>query len=331
MLSDQALLWTTVAAAVCGLLAAGLLFSFVRTLQRISASRTWPVVPGEIIQSAVEVPAAHDSDDASDCTPKIRYRYRVGDQDLESDCVQPGGTAMTRRSFAEELVTRYPVGARVDVTLDPQAPENAVLEPRNTGNLVARGVFLIVFAAIASVLAAHAVAGKVLSTAGGFPMFAFLLPVAAILVGAFCFAAFVHIRRQGRASAAWPAATGRITLSRVAREVFTIKDDDKTRDVRRQVKYRPVVNFVFRVAGRDYYGTGATGGWTLLHDDPERAEAVVASYPAGKEVAVYYDPAQPRTAVLERGNPAGSFMPLVAGTAFSLGGIVMLWAFASIG
>jgi Protein of unknown function (DUF3592) len=330
MLSDQALLWTAVAAAVCALLAAGLLYSVVRTRRRIAASRSWPVVQGEIVQSEVEVPAAHDSDDATDCTAKIRYRYRVGDKDYESDCVQPGGTAMRRRLFAEELVARYPLGACVDVTLDPRAPEQAVLEPRNTENLVATAVFFVAFVAIATVLAAHALAGKVLTTPGGLPMFAFLLPVAAILLGAFCVVYFAKMRRQARASAAWPFATGKITRSAVARDVLAVKDDDTGR-IRYDTKYRPVVNFNYCVDGRDYYGSGVSGGWTSLHDSPERAEAVVAAYPAGKEIAIYYDPEQPRTAVLERGKAAGGLTPLVVGAVFSLCGVLMLWGLASVG
>jgi hypothetical protein len=330
MLSDQALLWTIVAAAVCAFLAAGLLFSIVRMRRRMAASRSWPVVPGEIVQSEVDVPAAHDSDDASDCTAKIRYRYRVGDQQHESDCVQPGGTAMTRRLFAEELVARYPLGARVDVTIDPRSPEQAVLEPRNTDNLVASSVFLVVFSAIAFVLAAHAVAGKVLTTAGGIPMFAFGLPVAAIAVGAFCAVYFVKMRLQARASAAWPVAPGKITRSEVARDVLAVKEESTGR-IRYDDKYRPVIQFVYRVGGRDYFGSGVTGGWTSLHGSPERAEAVVAAYPAGKEISIYYDPAQPRTAVLERGKAAGGFAPLVVGAVFSLAGVAMLWVFASIG
>ncbi|HEY2137953.1 MAG TPA: DUF3592 domain-containing protein [Xanthobacteraceae bacterium] len=331
MLSSQALLWTTVAAAVCGLMAVGLLYSVVRASRRLSASRNWPVVPGEVVASEVDVPPVHDSDDTADCSPRIRYRYRVGDQDFESDCVKPGGTAMAQRQFAEELVARYPVGARVDVTIDPRAPKDAVLEPANTDNMVAQIAFLIVFAAVAAVLAAHAAAGKVLATEGGVPLFAFLLPVAALLIGAFCVAGFLQMRRRARASTTWPTATGKITTSRVATDVYRIEDkDDQTRRVRFENKYRPVVNYVYGVGGRDYFGSGVNGSWVSLHGSPDVPQAVVAAYPAGKEVAVYYDPLRPRTAVLERGNAPGSKLALVAATIFSLGGVLMLWVFTSI-
>jgi hypothetical protein len=227
-------------------------------------------------------------------------------------------------------VARYPLGAHVDVTIDPRAPEQAVLEPRNTDNLVASGVFLVVFSAIALVLAAHAMAGKVLMTAGGIPMFVFGLPVAAIAVGAFCVAYFAKLRRQARASAGWPLAPGKITRSAVARDVLAVKDDSTGR-IRYDDKYRPVVQFVYRVSGRDYFGSGVTGGWTSLHDSPERAEAVVAAYPAGKEISVYYDPEQPRTAVLERGKAVGGFAPLAVGAVFALAGVAMLWVFSIVG
>jgi hypothetical protein len=68
-----------------------------------------------------------------------------------------------------------------------------------------------------------------------------------------------------------------------------------------------------------------------VHDSPERAEAVVAAYPAGKEIEIHYDPEQPRTAVLERGKAVGGLTPLVVGAVFSLCGVLMLFIFVSIG
>jgi Protein of unknown function (DUF3592) len=176
----------------------------------------------------------------------------------------------------------------------------------------------------------HAIAGKVVTTAGGFPLFGFLLPVAAILVGGFCIAGFVIVRRQARASTAWPTTSGKITTSAVASETFRVEEDSRDSRLRFETRYRPVINYVYRVDGYDHYGSGIAGSWTLLHDAPAAAQAVVDAYPVGRDVAVYYDPARPRTAVLDRGNAAGSTVPLVAGVVFSLGGALMLWAFSSI-
>jgi hypothetical protein len=330
MLSQQALLWTTVGASLCTLFAVGLLHSLIKARRQMVASRAWPVAAGEIVVSTVDVPRTHDSDDATDCTARIRYRYRVAGKDYESDSVTPGGGAMLRRQFAEELVTRYPLGAQVDVTYDPQAPQSAVLEPANTDNLAPQVVFLIVFAAIATVLAVHAIAGKVVTTAAGFPLFGFLLPVGAILTGSLCLAGFVVVRRQVCASNAWPITKGKITTSAIASETFRVEEESGNSRLRFETRYRPVINYVYRVDGHDYYGTGIAGSWTVLHATPEAAQAVVDAYPIGREVAVYYDPARPRTAVLERGKAAGSAVPLLAGVAFSLAGALMLWAFSNI-
>jgi Protein of unknown function (DUF3592) len=330
MLSQHALFWTTVGAALCALFAAGLLHSLIKAWRRIAASRAWPVASGQIVVSAVDVPQTHDSDDATDCTARIRYRYRVAGKDYESDSVTPGGGAMLRRQFAEELVARYPVGAHVDVTYDPQAPERAVLEPTNADNLVPQVVFMVVFAAIATVLAVHAIAGKVVTTAGGFPLFGFLLPVAAILVGGFCIAGFTVVRRQARVSTAWPTASGKITAAAVASETLRVGEESRDSRPRFETRYRPVINYVYRVDGHDYYGSGIAGSGTLLHATPTAAQAVVDAYPVGRDVAVYYDPARPRTAVLARGNASGTTVPLVAGVVFSLGGALMLWAFSGI-
>ena len=328
MLSQQALIWTTVVAAVCGLFSFGLARAIVRTVWRRAASSTWPTVPGEVIQSEIDAPQARASDDRNDCGVRIRYRYQVDGKSFESDCVRPGLVGMTRRVFAEELVARYPLGAHVDVTYNPKAPEDASLEPTNADSVLPYVVFLIVFASVGAVLTAHAIAGKVLMTAGGLPMFAFLLPVAAILVGIFCVVAFGHMRRIARESVGWPAARGKITASTVTRETVTV---EREKDVSRlETRYRPVVNYTYRVGAHDYFGSGINGPWTMMSDTPEAAQAVVAAHPLGREVAVYYDPMRPRTAVLQRGNAAGSFVPLVAGSVFTFGGVLMLWAFASI-
>ena len=39
---------------------------------------------------------------------------------------------MAGRSFAEEIVARYPKGTRIKVYYDPDTPGNAVLEPGDT-------------------------------------------------------------------------------------------------------------------------------------------------------------------------------------------------------
>src|ERR1017187_10930830 len=137
MLDAHQLLWTQIAAGVCLLIFGGILFNLLRLRGQMQAASNWDKIEGVIIVSEVEEPPAHVSDDLNDATPVILYRYRAGGQDLESDRIRIGGQPLTTRVLAGRLVARYPVGARVDVYVDPNDPKNALLEPRRQDNIVA--------------------------------------------------------------------------------------------------------------------------------------------------------------------------------------------------
>ena len=206
-------------------------------------------------------------------------------------------------------------------------PDNAALERSNPDALTGQIVFLVVFAAIATVLATNAIAGKVVTTAGGFPLWGFLLPVGMFLAGGGAVAIYLIVRRQALASVTWPTAIGRVTTSMVDAETRRDEhdDDDGTSRVRIETMYRAVINYTYRVDGRDYYGSGLTGDWTALHASREAAQAVVDAHPVGHDVAVYYDPARPGTAMLTRGKEAVPTVFLVVGVIFLLAGVLITW------
>jgi hypothetical protein len=137
MLDAHQLLWTQIAAGVCLLIFGGMLFNLRRMRSQMQAAKNWDKVEGVITVSEVDQPSAHVSDDLNDATPIVRYNYRAGGQDLESDRIAIGGQPLTTRVLAGKLVARYPVGARIDVHVDPNDPKNALLEPAQNSNLVA--------------------------------------------------------------------------------------------------------------------------------------------------------------------------------------------------
>jgi hypothetical protein len=62
--------------------------------------------------------------------------------------------------------------------------------------------------------------------------------------------------------------------------------------------WSPVVEYGYRVGGRDYYG--ARVAFTPdIAGGRELADATVQRYPKGSPVTVHYDPANPSLAVLE--------------------------------
>jgi hypothetical protein len=320
MLTATALLWTRIIAGFCVFIVGGLLKTIWQRRNEVANGKSWPAVEGQIISSAIEIPKTRISDDEPNCRVNVRYRYQVNTVDYECDRIGFGGPDDMTQIAAEAVVAKYAPGASVRVHYDPKHPGRAVLDGAKAHGL---GIFvaLALFASIGVVLVAHSVAGKVLYTNNGVPLFAYLLPVVAALIACLGIYSFVDLRRQQRQSAAWPATPGRITTSCVV-EVEETDDDNDT-----VTKYREQIVFAYRLGKHEYKGTTRKWGWTELYATPDGAEAVVAQYPVGRDVPVYYDPAAPATAVLEPRNHAGSYVPLVFSGSFGFAAIFMLWCF----
>jgi len=330
MLDPQHLLWTQIAAGVCLLIFAGQLFNLIRMRSQMRAVASWSRTEGVITVSKVDQPPSHASDDLNDASPIVRYRYNAGGRDLENDRIMPGGQPLTTRVLAARQVARYPVGARVDVYVDPNDANNVLLEPDTKSNLVALLAFAIVFGALAAILTAHALGGKVLYTSNGVPMFAFALPALVILGAALSFASSVRGLRLARASARWPTVAGTVTAADVIEE--EIEETNNERSVIRRIRrYQVDLRYAYQVGKRDFVGTAENWGWTGIYGLRELAEKAAGRYAPGQPVTVYYDPARPGNAVLEPGNRKGSMAPLVFSVLAGGIGAVMLAVFINVG
>lgn len=331
MLDAHQLLWTQIAAVVCLLIFGGLLFNLVRLRSQMRATSNWNKVEGVIIASAVEQPPSHVSDDLNDASPVIRYRYHVDGRDLESDQIRVGGQPMTTRVLAGKQVARYPVGAHVDVYVDQANPANVLLEPGQQGNLAAQLAFTITFGFIAAILIAHALAGKVLYSGNGVPLFAFALPMVAILAAIVSVVSFVRGRQLASASARWPTVSGTITMSAVIDEQIEDRSHNDKAIIRTIHRFQVDLRYAYRVAQRDYVGTNVNWSWTAVYGLRELAEKAASQYAQGQPVTVYYDPAQPGNAVLEPDNRQGSMAPLVFAAISAVAGSALLAFFIKVG
>jgi hypothetical protein len=326
MLDAHQLLWTQIAAGVCLLIFGGLLFNLLRMRSQMQAAGNWDRIEGVIIASEVKQPSAHVSDDLDDASPVIRFRYRAGGQDLESDQIKVGGQPLTTRVLAGKMVARYPVGAHVDVYVDPNDAKNALLEPRRPDNVVALLAFTITFGFIAAILVAHSIAGHVLYTSNGAPLFAFGLPIVALLGAVFSVVAFVRGRRLASASTRWPTVAGIITASGVIEEAIEDKSNDDKSFIRKIYRYQVDLRYAYQVGKRDFIGTSANWGWTAIYGLRELAEKAASQYRQGQPVTVYYDPEQPGNAVLEPDNRQGSLAPLIfAAICAVIGGVFLMF------
>jgi hypothetical protein len=152
----------------------------------------------------------------------------------------------------------------------------------------------------------------VIYAAHGVPLFAFALPILALAAATAGIATFLDSQRKAHAAALWPAVEGTITKSAVIKETIESKGgdpDDETLRIKK--RYRADVRYRYLVGERSYVGTNALGEWIPIYGQREQAEKAVAAFPSGKPVVVHYNPAEPRTAMLDPGNRKGSAAPLV--------------------
>jgi len=105
------------------------------------------------------------------------------------------------------------------------------------------------------------------------------------------------MRRRMATVSQWPATMGNVIMSTVERR----SSEDGYTDY-------PVVQYSYQVGGQAYQSYKLAPG-------PEMggtgARKVIAKYPAGAQVMVFYDPRNPAEAVLERKAPAQWLMWLI--------------------
>lgn len=331
MLDAHQLLWTQIAAGVCLLIFGAVLLNLIRMRGQMQVARNWEKIEGVITVSRVDQPPEHVSDDLNDATPVIRYRYRAGGQEMESDQVAIGGQPLMTRVLAGKLVARYPVGAHVDVYVDPNNPKQALLEPAELRNVSALTAFTIVVGMIAAILTAHSIAGHVLYTGNGVPLFAFPLPILALLGAVIGVVAFVRGRRLASASMRWPTVAGTIATSGVIEEAIEDKSNDDKSFIRKIYRYQVDLRYAYRIGKRDFVGTAANWGGTAIYGLRELAEKAAGQYRPGQPVTVYYDPERPGNAVLEPDNRQGSLAPLILAAICAVVGGSLLAFFIKVG
>ncbi|SEP31512.1 Protein of unknown function [Rhodospirillales bacterium URHD0017] len=152
-------------------------------------------------------------------------------------------------------------------------------------------VVAVIASFVLVVIAGYVLSGTALGNSEFFYVGLIFLPMAVLLVVA-VIAKMLEVRR----ASGWSTAVGRIVKSSTAAQRHRSAGDATT------VKTVPAVEYEFAVGGRKVRGNrigigGDSGG--------ADTEATVRRYTVGAAVTVYYDPANPKNCVLERGVPEG--------------------------
>ncbi|BCH10320.1 hypothetical protein MesoLj131c_45780 [Mesorhizobium sp. 131-3-5] len=135
--------------------------------------------------------------------------------------------------------------------------------------------------------------------------------------------------REVQALSRWLPTPGKIISSRVeAREVRSSGAGSDSTDTT-EMRNFPAITFEYKVGGRKFQSSRYSVKENLGNFE---VRETLAQFPRGAEVAVFYNPADPSKAVIERTMPDGAFKfmfqlsaGLVIGTAvlvFSIGGVL---------
>ena len=118
-----------------------------------------------------------------------------------------------------------------------------------------------------------------------------LMAVVVSLLGAIMALAGVRLTLLAWSMRRWPAAQGEVRSSDALRF--------QSVGAGQGARYRPEILYAFSVGGKEYTGVRRTLlAWQT--SGSQSAEEVVARYPVGKKVTVYYDPRNPRESILIR-------------------------------
>jgi hypothetical protein len=116
-------------------------FTFVRPMARFFAARSWQETTCTVLESRV---AESSDSDGTTYRPEIVYTYSSGGRAYQSNRYDFPGLWSSGRSGKEEIVARYPPGARVSCWINPADPEQAVLS-REFGAAYLLGLIPVVF------------------------------------------------------------------------------------------------------------------------------------------------------------------------------------------
>jgi hypothetical protein len=266
-------------------------------------ARSWIGVPGKIVsaksvQRKVErsLSSSNDQDSEMRNFAVVTYAYEAGGRKLTGSRLSIGAD-LGNVEVAEKLA-KYKTGTLVTVYYDPRKPENAVIERDLPAGVFGFGVKLV--AGLIALLFAVVFGADLVRqiVRGQLPEPQNALIVTALALFSAVIALFgVALKRQAAAADGWKETKGRVVSSETER--FVAGSDRISAPTRHLLRQRVI--YAYKVAGVDYSSDRVAFGARTASSIAGLEQAIVKRYPLGAGVTVYYDPANPSQAILERG------------------------------
>jgi len=152
--------------------------------------------------------------------------------------------------------------------------------------------------------------------AGGFIVALVTLPFL-IFIGILVLATLRNVRKSGR-SKRWPSIEGRVITSEVVSRRSLDSSGTHT------TIYEPSIRYAFNLNGQRFESKTISFGGIAGTSAPDFAESVVAKYPAGSSVEVFYNSAKPTESVLEHSGSGVNMALLIIFSVIELGLLALL-------
>ena len=283
---DGASIW--VALLYVGPPAALLVFVAV-LMARVRRAATWVEGRARITSSKVVTERHRFQGDTTKVRnlPAVEYEFDPGAGPIHGDRITLGSQPADN---VDEVVKRYPVGGSVPVFYDPRNPQDCVLErnpPASAGCIWSGTIFaVLVYEAVLLFIWNDVAINSLFNRAFPqlhHPLFVFITGA----LGLFGLVVGIWFTLHPRKAFPWTKTKGIIVSS--VTESF---DDSDSSGGRKQIYYRAVIEFSYKVDGHEYRGSTSPAAVTVA-GGKAGADAEVARYPAGMEVDIFYNPKKP--------------------------------------
>ena len=126
-------------------------------------------------------------------------------------------------------------------------------------------------------------------------------------------------KRKTEESASWLETIGIVKESKVKQGTNVLMSSDE--DSEGTPVFFPEISYTYQVSGMEYSSNRLTFGGKKSFSKRDYAEKVTSLYPVGSQLPVYYDPKNPKEAVVDR-TAKISNMVLIFGIMFIIIGLV---------
>ncbi|MDF2120224.1 DUF3592 domain-containing protein [Roseiarcaceae bacterium H3SJ34-1] len=272
---------------------------------QVRAASHWLPTPGKIVSARVVARAVESMSGDSQTQggseirnfPEIEFDYEVNGKKFHG----------TRYSIQENLgnfeipetMARFPKGAKVTVFYDPQDPGKAVIE-----RSMPEGAFKFMIYLSAGMLIGSI--ALILIVSDGLRAVTPYLPqsknagAAAFLttMGLVTLRMVFVLKGMADAAMTWPSVKGTIGESGI--ETLQTRSSTSINYGPWRTVFRSRINYTYNVAGQPYTADRVAFGAIVTSSLPSLVSGRAQRYPLNGKVDVYYDPANPASAVLER-------------------------------